>query len=340
MKTDLSDTPLTPDTLRILRDKNAIDAETYWRGIQELRPPTNWVKWSSGFFLTLGVALLLSGIVFFFAYNWQDLHRGVKLGLPQSLTLAALIAAQRFGLRQLCGQLCLLSAATFTGVCFAAYGQVYQTGADAFGFFGIWALTISPWVMTAHFAPLWILWLALINLTGWFFWDQVGQFRHTLDYPLLTLALAGINGLALFLAEFTCHQYAWLQQRWLRPLLLLASLVPLIIPVLGWIVSFGRTNTESVIFITALIIWSIVSAGLYRLYNFKRFDATQLTFILVQCALVLLFLIGRLLAEGLENDWIGYFFLMALATIGLSTALLFYIRKRIRETTTTKEFSR
>jgi len=33
-----------------------------------------------------------------------------------------------------------MAASILIGVCLAVYGQVYQTGADAFGFFGLWAI--------------------------------------------------------------------------------------------------------------------------------------------------------------------------------------------------------
>src|SRR5690606_42051813 len=44
-----------------------------------------WEKFLSRSFLGLGTAFSLAGIFFFFAYNWDSLHRFVKLGLLEGL---------------------------------------------------------------------------------------------------------------------------------------------------------------------------------------------------------------------------------------------------------------
>ncbi|MBO7203321.1 MAG: DUF2157 domain-containing protein, partial [Paludibacteraceae bacterium] len=40
-----------------------------------------WLRFSEVLTLSLGAGLLLSGIIFFFAYNWETIHRFVKMGI-------------------------------------------------------------------------------------------------------------------------------------------------------------------------------------------------------------------------------------------------------------------
>jgi len=331
------DNVITPDSLNELRDNGCINRQEYIKGMQMLRPIADWAKWTSIFCLILGSALVLSGVVFFFAYNWQDLHRFAKLGLLQGLVLSSLIATHYIGVQKLPGQLCLLSASVLVGVCFAVYGQIYQTGADAFSFFTIWTIAIIPWVLAARFAPLWILWMILVNLSCWFLWDQVGRFRESLPYPILTLTLSLINGLALAFCETRSQQIALLQRRYLRPLFLLALLVPLTSPALGWISAFDSPRFPGTSVPLAAIVWAIVTAALFVFYNFRRFEASLLSFMLVDISIVVIFGFGRLLVEHMDNDFIGVCFLMATLIIGISTGLLMYVRRRIREENTKTE---
>ena len=45
------------------------------------------------FLLSLGIAFLVSGVIFFFAYNWASLHKFIKLGLLQALIITMVCVA-------------------------------------------------------------------------------------------------------------------------------------------------------------------------------------------------------------------------------------------------------
>src|SRR5690606_30155924 len=59
------------------------------------------------------------------------------------------------------------------GVLFAVYGQIYQTGANAYDFFLAWTIFVTLWVLVSNFAPLWFLYLILINTTFILYSEQV-----------------------------------------------------------------------------------------------------------------------------------------------------------------------
>lgn len=46
-----------------------------------------WQKFFKLFFITLGIGFTVAGIIFFFAYNWADLHKFTKIGLTEELII-------------------------------------------------------------------------------------------------------------------------------------------------------------------------------------------------------------------------------------------------------------
>lgn len=128
-----------------------------------------WLMFFDKALLIIGAVALVLSLVFFIAYNWQNIGKMGKFTLVEGalvITIALYVALsfrklkQRF---QLIRQLLLLIASIITGSLLALFGQVYQTGADTWQLFFGWALLITPWVMIARFPALWLLWLGLIN---------------------------------------------------------------------------------------------------------------------------------------------------------------------------------
>ena len=112
-----------------------------------LRPPELWGTWVSRLLLLLGTSLVLAGIIFFFAHNWERLGPLLKLGLIQGAMLACLLGAWLVRSSTLPCQVLLTAACVLVGVLLAVYGQIYQTGADAFELFLGWWVLILPWVL-------------------------------------------------------------------------------------------------------------------------------------------------------------------------------------------------
>lgn len=128
-----------------------------------------WLMFFDKALLIIGTVALVLSLVFFIAYNWQNIGKMGKFALVEGalvITIALYVALSFRQLRQrfqLIRQLLLLIASIITGSLLALFGQVYQTGADTWQLFFGWALLITPWVMIARFPALWLLWLGLIN---------------------------------------------------------------------------------------------------------------------------------------------------------------------------------
>ena len=134
-----------------------------------------WLKFLRLFFISLGVGFTVSGIIFFFAYNWADLHKFAKIGLAEALIIATTSLVLFLKVNLNIRNVILTGAAALVGVLFAVYGQIYQTGANAYDFFLAWTVFVTLWVIISNFAPLWLLYIVLINTTFILYTIQVAN---------------------------------------------------------------------------------------------------------------------------------------------------------------------
>ena len=134
-----------------------------------------WQKFLNIFIITLGIGFTVIGTVFFFAYNWADLHKFAKIGLVQGLIIATTMLVLLPKISSNISNIILTGASVLVGVLFAVFGQIYQTGANAYDFFLGWTVFITLWVLVSNFAPLWLIYVVLINTTLIFYSAQVAQ---------------------------------------------------------------------------------------------------------------------------------------------------------------------
>jgi uncharacterized membrane protein len=184
-----------------------------------------WRRFLDRMLLFMGVVLLGAGMIFFLAYNWNDLGRYAKFALAEAPILAVLAVVWRLGVDSLAGKAALLLASLLAGALLALVGQTYQTGADTFELFAAWAAVILPWVLVARFAALWIAWLALLNVAVALYFHTLGwlwgmffspEKMLWLLFALNTAALVAWEGLAATGIE-------WLRERWALRLVATAS---------------------------------------------------------------------------------------------------------------------
>src|SRR3954466_3346385 len=124
-----------------------------------LPSPAEWRTMLGRLSLWVETVAMAAALIFFFAFNWDDLGRFAKFGLVEAAVLAALLACWRVPFDGGPGKAILLLLSLLTGALLALAGQVYQTGADTYELFAYWAVLILPWVLVSRFSPLWLLWL-------------------------------------------------------------------------------------------------------------------------------------------------------------------------------------
>lgn len=154
-----------------------------------------WQKFLQLLFFCLGIGFTVSGLIFFFAYNWAALHKFVKIGLIEGLLIATIMWVVLLRVKTIYKDILLTAASLIVGVLFAVYGQVYQTGANAYDFFLAWTIFVALWVWVANFAPLWLLFMLLLNTTLILYAQQVAQ-----DWSEVTLSTL----------LFTINAFAWI----------------------------------------------------------------------------------------------------------------------------------
>src|SRR5690606_22641026 len=155
------------------------------------------------FILALGVGFTLAGIIFFFAYNWQDMHKFFKLGLVSVVLIATVSVALFAKVSTFSRHVLITIASVLVGVLFAVFGQIYQTGANAYDFFLGWTLFILIWTIVSHFFVLWLIFIVLVNTTLFLFEEQVARdWSEILFYTILYL----VNGFFLLAFEILGHK--------------------------------------------------------------------------------------------------------------------------------------
>lgn len=121
--------------------------------------------------LPRGVAVLAAalgglGVVFWVAANWDTLGRFGRFALLQGFFAAMCLGALwRPAAR---APLALLALLTIGGL-FAYFGQTYQTGADPWQLFALWALLALPLCLAARSDVLWAPW-TLVAMTAVSLW--------------------------------------------------------------------------------------------------------------------------------------------------------------------------
>lgn len=162
-----------------------------------------WQNFLRLLIICLGVGFTVSGIVFFFAYNWADLHKFAKIGLTEGLIIATTSLVLLHKINNNVRSIILTGSAFLVGVLFAVFGQIYQTGANAYDFFLAWTVFVTLWVIVSNFAPLWLLYLILINTTIILYSEQVANdWSEVFVFTLLFLVNTTASVTSIILSKY------------------------------------------------------------------------------------------------------------------------------------------
>jgi uncharacterized membrane protein len=285
-----------------------------------------WSRFLNILFLVLGALLVVAGIIFFFAYNWSSMHRLLKLGVVQAALLGAAFTASYLGFEKFSGKVTLLAASILTGALLALYGQIYQTGADAYELFLGWSALIAGWVLIGNFAPLWFLLLILLEAAVYLYWAQVVDsgwffFRRTLLFHLIFAMNAA--GLALW-EIFSRRKVRWLMGRWIPRTILSIGFFFLVVPLILLIVDRHSFEDDSAAAFLPLLYLG-ASGFVLWVYQVRLYDLYMIAAVLLS----LIVLITVFFAEAIGNDF-GGFLVLSILIVGLSAAAAAWLRNIAR----------
>jgi uncharacterized membrane protein len=146
-----------------------------------------------------GALLVMAGLIFFFAWNWAELHRFAKLAAAFAALAGCVgvaLPSTPFGT---VWRAALFGACLALGALLALIGQIYQSGADVWELFAAWAALMLPFALLARSAGAWALWLVVANaaLLRALSESVLFRFLGALDGPTPVLVVAGFNLIVL-----------------------------------------------------------------------------------------------------------------------------------------------
>ena len=195
------------------------------------RPPApaagQWRALLDRLALWLGTALCAAAVICFIAANWEHLGKLARLYGMQAVLLATTLGALWLGLRRAGGLALLWLSMLMLGGLLALLGQTYQTGADTWELFALWALLALPWSVAARHAVHWLSWVAIVNI-AWTLWlDQSPWARPAWDKRLDMFCLGLLNLALLALWELAGRRWPEFGGRTGRWLLAFGAMLPL-----------------------------------------------------------------------------------------------------------------
>lgn len=292
-----------------------LSAESYGKFLRwttQPRSAAEWIKNLRFWLLVVGFSLIISGVLYFGAFNWEELSRFQKFGLLEMLIGAFFAASILRGIDTKVGTVMLCSASILVGGLLAVIGQIYQTGADSFLLFLGWGLLILPWTLVGRSNVLWILQFVLINTTFTLWWDQTISSYSFEHFGVVFLML---NSLLAIVWSLGCRQAGWMWDH-ICDLLLLAALTPVSLTAFttmtGW-----RSDLVSVVM-------ALVSCALLARYRSKSVASAAIVSASLMCMGT-----GLLIQIFMELDLIGILFV----AIGILGQLALVVRwlKRVHQ---------
>lgn len=226
-----------------------------------------WRQFLERVLLWAGLVALSAALGFFIAANWQALGRFGKLALVESVIVAMLALALWRGFESAWGRACLFVASLAVGTLFALIGQTYQTGADTWELFAVWAVAILPWVLVARQTALWILWVAIVDVAAWLHTGSALSWFSTVfgERRALWMILA-IHVIALAAWEIgIARGIRWLDVRWPRRLLALGAGIAATVLVVEAVLDGRIAAPETAAYLALL-------SGLYVMYRVRTID--------------------------------------------------------------------
>lgn len=284
----------------------------------------SWLTFVDRLLLILGALALGFSILYFIAYNWNEFGRFAKFALLEFLLVAIFFVYWRSRKGSPQAQVSLLLSCFLVGILMAFFGQTYQTGADPWTLFFYWAVLITPWVVIARCGPLWLSWLALLNVALGFYIDMFGS-PLALIYATkndLFIALFLLNSSALIMLEISSTYFTYLAPRWIARVIASYAGLMITLALIEYITSY-QTPSQ----LTA-ILWGIFIGGLYISYRHLRKDLFMLA---GGCLASIVIIITFCIQEFSESLDEGLLLLISLLIIGLTSLATFWLKKVHKE---------
>lgn len=214
------------DDIPLVVENGALDGGLYLKAVSFLRDEGFWKSWAIRALLALSVGHILSAIIFFFAFNWNDLSPMSKFAVVgggiATCLLAWILARLDSPARQAFG----IGATVLVGVMFAVLGQVYQTPAMIHTPFVFWAILTLPFALASRNLAHWAVWLVILTVAVSSYANSGlrlagdDMFANLLNIVVAGGMIAGLVVLDIVLSP----RLKWARGEWFRVLLVLGAI--------------------------------------------------------------------------------------------------------------------
>lgn len=283
---------------------------------------------------SLGLTLIAVSVLYLVAANWFMLAKPMQLAIPQLLLLLSSIGSMMLHQHTAIRQTLNTVAGLMIGLSLAVIGQIYQTGADSFLLFTVWALLLLPWLYRPNIG-IFALFAVVSNLALMLFFQQtfLRQASPYLFILILNLWLFLLSTYCLkfypalryiFLAVIAAQSLWCIFQVWTQKdyvFLIFAFILPLLA-----FVYFNHKKEALSMSLSAAIIGIITTAWL--VFELAHSVDNELTMLLLSSILIFIcfaslsFFIIKLLPEGKFHSiplaigaWFSGFILAAIMLI-------------------------
>ena len=247
----------------------------------------------------IGLALIAVSIVYLLAANWWMLPKFVQLFMPQVLLLGSALLSVHFAAREKLRQSLDTVSGLMLGLSLAVIGQIYQTGADSYQLFLLWALLLLPWLYRPNIG-VFALFCVVSQLALYFYFKQSFWLVRAETAYLLSLNL--LTGLSLIYA--------------LRYYPVLCYLLIAVVVLISVFSMFRFIDSNSIWYLASVLVLAL----LFSAYFYTRQQQLETSLLVAGLALSFSILIFDLTDQYLQNSAAGLL-VLALLIFGWFAAI-------------------
>ena len=282
---------------------------------------STWLHFLDRALLMLGCLAFSISLLFFVAYNWLAFDHFAKFALVESVIVLATVSyvfSQKSRAPNLISQASLLVASLSLGILLALFGQTYQTGADPWQLFFNWALLMLPWLLLSRSSWLWLFWCVLLNISLVLWMDAYGISILKYQYNNVSKmwATLALNAGFILTWELASNRFNWLKNRWA-----IRSLVAFTIYAATAAAVILRLNDDGL----AVLMSLLFICGAAYIYRKLKPDLLILTLLALSVSIIALTILADFVFSS-NNDWLGSFLFMSLATLGLGSTFTVWLK--------------
>jgi len=277
--------------------------------------------------LWVGAIALVMALLLFMAYNWGDLGRFAKFIMVEISLLATAsiyFFTQKYPLLQ---KISLMLASITLGILLALIGQTYQTGADPWQLFAVWALLMTPWAVVAGFSGLWILWILLLNIA-------MVLYHQKFDLsPFLLLEMSNkLLELMYILNTILWVSWAYLRTKYktFQDKLSMRFLAYISISSITTLAIFFFYDTFSVS-LWHLALYALTLGLVYYVYRVKSIDMYMMNLFTLSLFFFAIGLVTRFVSFNMFGNITSFILVMLVVIGGLTSFMVSWMKKLKKE---------